>query len=559
MIPDRLNLIWIGPPAPPWVTDLVRRNRVINKTYDVRVHGEEVLLPAYRRHYAAATDICQRSDLLRYSALQRYGGWYLDCDFLPLRPLADAGRAYGLDATGSRRMLVTEQHWQHCPRWTIANGVLAATADCPAWEPLNAAIAATDPATATRVTYGPALMVRLVRDHPDLFVVAGWPLWYPLPRNRAVAAYRAIVSLGRDPDESRRLCPETHGELPWAIHLWQGGSIELPTPPGLWWAAKGRPGGPLAGVRAGVVATHGQWLAQEQPFRAIADGLVAAGCQTVEVHAPDTWPMFSNRPNLVVVWNGRREPTLSVAAAAEAAGAVVLRVEHGFFDRRRHSQIDHRGILHWASWATPDVLAGRPPADGESRLAHAWPHLPPAPAAKRSGYVLVLGQCPGDTQLGESDIRLPIDLVRMTARSLPPGTPALFRPHPLAHQWIGAADRFMTVEAAGNLADVIASARLAVTINSNAGNEALALGCPVAAVGPALYLTAGLAHPLAISTFRNDLLAALDARPPDPTRVRRYLRVLAAHQHSPEEFRTGAPLVRAYFAARPQAATAEVA
>ena len=549
MIPRHIHFVWIGGALPAWATRNVEAWRSLNPGWTVQVHGEEVLLERYRRHYVAASDVCMRSDLLRYSALQRCGGgWYMDCDFWPFRPLADIASAYVL---GGRRMFLAEQHWQQSPMWTTANGVIGAAPDAEAWQVIDRIIAGIDPAHAGRVSYGPAVMRQALAAAPDAFLRAGWPMFFPLPRERALAAYRAFAHYGWSADHARNLCPETGGQVPFMLHLWQGGSPDLPAEPGLWW--RQQPGdGRLAGIRAGLVASRGQWQDGTQPFRSIANGLAALGCD-VEVRQAETWPMFANRPELVVLWNGRRGATRAIAEAARKSQAVVLYAEHGFFDRRQHSQLDHAGILHWASWAT-DLAETTAvlPRNAERRLNDVWPGGLLPMRRGTQGIVLVLGQVPGDSQLDDCDNRIliPKELVRQVAGALPKDVPAVFRPHPLAQAHIGVAGRYMTVDLDTPLRELVREARLAVMVNSNAGNECLAWGCPVAAFGPSLYGMAGVAHPLTVDRLAADMRAALAADPPESRRVSRYLQTLACRQYSQAELSAGLPILTSYLRAR---------
>ena len=108
-------------------------------------------------------------------------------------------------------------------------------------------------------------------------------------------------------------------------------------------------------------------------------------------------------------------------------------------------------------------------------LARVWPH-PLRQFHSRSGYVLVLGQLPRDSQVDESELKLSTPLEKVVARSRPPGVEAVFRPHPRAREKNAS---YLPRCKAETLAEAIEGARFAVMINSNSGNECLALGCPV--------------------------------------------------------------------------------
>ncbi|HUX01469.1 MAG TPA: glycosyltransferase, partial [Phycisphaerae bacterium] len=121
MIPRILHFVWIGDaPMPEWAERNLDAFGRLNPDYEVMIHGEEVLLDRYRPIYDRITDLCSRADLLRYSALQRYGGFYFDIDFWPLRPLDDLVRAWSLNGD---TMFLTEQNGHLNPALPIANGV----------------------------------------------------------------------------------------------------------------------------------------------------------------------------------------------------------------------------------------------------------------------------------------------------------------------------------------------------------------------------------------------------------------------------------------------------
>jgi hypothetical protein len=284
------------------------------------------------------------------------------------------------------------------------------------------------------------------------------------------------------------------------------------------------------------------------PFQFIAKGLLAQGAESVEVVEPSDRMIFATAPRVIFLWNGRRGNHAGTLAAARARNAAIIRLEHGFFSRDRYSQADHEGILHWASWA--QVLGGEiePPDGADERLASVWSDPLVDVKARRGGYVLVIGQVPGDTQLEDSEVTLPRDACNLVKTWLPkiaPGVKAVFRPHPKAP--VGstlAAHQLLPPTTAPTLKEAVAGARFVVTINSNSGNEALAWGCPVLAFGPAVYLAAGVARKATPRTFREDLKAMFDGWTPDAARVRAYLTTLAARQWNNDEFADGACLVK---------------
>ncbi|HUU31272.1 MAG TPA: glycosyltransferase [Phycisphaerae bacterium] len=535
MIPRILHLVWIGDaPMPPWAERNLDAFRRLNPDYDIRIHGEEVLLDRYRAVYDRITELCSRADLLRYSALQRYGGgFYFDVDYWPMRPLDDIVRAWNLDG---RTMFITEQNGHMNPKLTHNNGVLAATAECPAWTEINAAVdhAATGPLG--RCTFGPVLMTELQKRSPGLFTVGEWPWFYPAGPGRAGRLY-SVCADGRQ-DYMRRVAP-TGGQYPFAMHLWAGGKSEIrqSSPDMIAHLPPTTSDGPWAGLRVAFPMIEAQWRDQTQCFRSICEGLAAIGCDVEVRKLHDDDPLET--ADLCVNWNGRKGHYRRIADMARKRGTPTLHVEHGFFDRRECVQIDHAGILHWASWR--DQLATPAPADGARRLARVWPH-DLKPFRKRKGYVLVLGQIKGDAQLIESEIREPTPLDKMLHRSLERhGLEGRFRPHPRSPDALAREipPHFCPRNPGSTLEEDIAGARFAVTINSNAGNECLALGCPVLCFGPALYAQGGVALQTPQTDFQKNLKIMVDGWRPATAVVRNYLHWLACRQWNQAELRQG--------------------
>jgi capsule polysaccharide modification protein KpsS len=80
-----------------------------------------------------------------------------------------------------------------------------------------------------------------------------------------------------------------------------------------------------------------------------------------------------------------------------------------------------------------------------------------------------------------------------------------------------------------------------LTVNSNAGNEALAMGCPVLCVGPALYAMAGVAMLTHLVNLAGRIAWMRDCRF-DEAAVKNYLYHLACRQWTGEELAEGTAL-----------------
>ncbi len=538
MIPKILHFAWHNTDLPAWAKHNIDRFRELNPGYIVTVHTPSVLLDRYQALSDSMARMDNRSDLWRYSALRRHGGWWFDVDYWPLRPVDDIVHAYGLDGS---KFFVTEQHFQKKAELTTAAGCLAATADSPVWDTINDKLDALEPGLAGNM-FGPGLLTECMAEMPDSFATGAWPWFYPAGIEDAKQIYGAIDAGGDPADLLQVPMRLTGGQLPFVMHLWAGGGEVLPTHAGPTTGAGSTPKerraakDELAGLNVGVVCSNDQWKHDEFPFKALADGLRDIGCKVQTCVPDDSWPLFSPAVDVIFLWNGRRHPA-AMMAGMEAAGVPAIRMELGFFNRHNYTQLDHVGFNHMASWA--DDWAIGPESAAAGRLWKVWPR-DLVPVIARPGRVVVLGQVAGDTQLLESETADSAVLFRAVCQAVGDRADVVYRPHPTTR-------RQPTVDAAhhtsGTLEEDVAGAAFVVTINSNSGNEALAMGCPVLCLGPALYERAGVARKATIGNMQEGVTAMLDGRAPDPVRVMRYLYRLAARQWSQEELANGNVLV----------------
>ena len=124
MIPKTIHLIWIGDLTAD-ATEAVALHTGLNPHHDVRLHRDDrELLPQYRELYALVKLPQLRADLLRWSLLEQYGGWYFDIDICPRRPVEDAEKELRLDGS---LMFLTE-------RGALPNNdIIAVGRDWPHW------------------------------------------------------------------------------------------------------------------------------------------------------------------------------------------------------------------------------------------------------------------------------------------------------------------------------------------------------------------------------------------------------------------------------------------
>jgi hypothetical protein len=285
-------------------------------------------------------------------------------------------------------------------------------------------------------------------------------------------------------------------------------------------------------MRAAIICTNESWVDTRSPIRAVAAGLKHLGCDVAPTAIGD-WPIFATFPDVAFIWNGVHGRRGLIADKIRKCGVPVLVMERGFLDRFNHTQIDHAGFNHTASWAVD--LAGPAPVGGVARFARLIETIgPPRPVKPRSsGHILILGQVPGDAQLRDSEISHAEDLVRAVEKAAGPGVELRFRPHPLGKWRTRRGDWTTTLD--GELADAVDAARFAITINSNSANDVLLRGCPVLCLGPALQAIAGVAIQTSLAGLQRNIELMLDGWKPDSRRVLSYLHWLAARQWTIDE------------------------
>ena len=227
MIPHEFHWIWIGGELPDWVRDNIRMFQRLNPEFGSTLHGEEVLLKDLKTAYAGITgphEYARKSDLLRLSALILHGGWYLDCDILPIRPLAELYFNYN---NFPKHCYVTHGAYSNGKR-LIANGVIATTECSPFLQEAHRTILARNPQDTTQWdTYGPRLFTDLVERDPSLAHVGLIDDFYRIQdRSQSMRAYTRIRNAGY----TREAVVRELGEpLPFGMHQSQQDETALAT------------------------------------------------------------------------------------------------------------------------------------------------------------------------------------------------------------------------------------------------------------------------------------------------------------------------------------------
>lgn len=503
---------------PNWARDCVEEMRRLNPDHDVIIHDAESI-----PHDLAS--VCVEaaphflSDAIRFAVLREYGGWYLDLDTWPLRPLADAERAYALDGSQFALSRMGE----------VGRMELAATPLCCGQGHTIASEMIEAIKSTPRVEYsswGPILLTDVLKNRTDCVRMnaADW-----LPCHKRVAVDVALRIRRRGNGAARFIAsgaaPET---VPYAIHLFANDNSKIA------WDADAR--NPSDKPVAWLMYFETRLPQVVHFFGAAKEGLESAGFRVARVSPTKK---IADLPDLLVTWNGLRYGTNTINNCRQS-GIPVLFAELGFFDRNRHWQLDHMGFCHRASWATSDRIANMATTERAFKKLNRLAPKRDLVRCRPDGVPLILGQVPNDTQLDDSEIKSPLELDKLIHRS---GLhSAHFRPHPKDHKYMERKNRgktFAQLSPKVTLSEALAESKYCITINSNSIVEALCAGVPIMAYGPSAAIEAGAVYPATIATTRDAIDAMENGWCPDQKNVDDYLCALAANQYGMDEIKRG--------------------
>lgn len=522
---------------PEWAEYNISEFVALNPDHEVMVHDESVLLDEITPYYRQVPedDYACKADILRICALKKFGGWYFDTDFWAFRSVSDIEHAYQLDG---ERLFLAKQTGNVNPANWLTNSIIAIKAGHPIIDDLLKRII--DTPAPSGIKLGPQLVMEYADDNPEKVVLGDASWFFPADYHNAVANYARIRAGYKE--VALTMNSDTLNQTPFVMHLWAGGKPVLEDKRGdrTIVATLNPDGDKLAGVVLNELQAKLVHVRADHPMRCAAEGLAHLGYR-VEVRTEAEWPCFSRKPDVIAVWNGLREPLSDRVQSAVKEGITVFRIEHGWFDRKNYHQCDPKGILHWSS--ITKLLNQEPPAEYKQRFESVWDRpIRPVAVNKSSDTILVIGQTVGDTQLNESEIVSPLQLDKAVCRAIEGlGVKAEFRPHPLDHQYTHR-DRkhYLPTSQYATLEEALENCRYVITINSNAGVEAIANGRPVLCFGPATYAQAGVAW----RTTKHNLrihIECMEMYEADQKAVENYLYWLAGKQYSLEEFKRGIP------------------
>jgi len=218
MIPKKIHFIWIGSELPRWVNSLIiKRWKKLNPDFQIVVHGEELLETCsseYRKMFDKLEDVSSKSDILRLAVLKKEGGWYFDCDFVPLRPMSELYEAYDM----SKNCFLTKQWDVGVKR--IANGIIGISQDAEAWDEIDKAFEETARGELVRTSFGPLLTTRVVTRTPHV-TIGQVKDFYPIRFQADTWPYLSRFVKSNYSDAEKKIVFKDLN--PFMFHLWLGG------------------------------------------------------------------------------------------------------------------------------------------------------------------------------------------------------------------------------------------------------------------------------------------------------------------------------------------------
>jgi hypothetical protein len=161
--------------------------------------------------------------------------------------------------------------------------------------------------------------------------------------------------------------------------------------------------------------------------------------------------------DLAIIW-GHGKP--DIIAHQRANGADYLVMERGYLgDRMKFTSLGFNGLNGRATFGPTGNPSDRWEKHGFKMQP--WKH--------DGGYVLIMGQVPGDQSIRHLNIR---DVLSAIVSELGTRT-VYYRPHPLAHETWAPAPVYY-----GTLAEALSGASQVITVNSNSAVDAVLAGVP---------------------------------------------------------------------------------
>jgi hypothetical protein len=257
------------------------------------------------------------------------------------------------------------------------------------------------------------------------------------------------------------------------------------------------------------------------PLTAWADGLRSVGLDAVWTYHHD---FMAHACDAVAIY-GLRGSGGDILSYFAKRGVPVVVLDHGYMKRVNVEADLRTGYLQVSMGGLGWTPATAPSTDRFDALG-----VTPRQRTPRSlRRAVIMGQVPFDASHRLSAEQLTARYEAIAAELAAAGIPEIaFRGHPLGH---GVCPRIQA-DGIRSLADALAGADLVVSLNSNAGLDAILDGCPAATCMPSHYGELAYQWPV-----RPAVIA-----PPPPTRILSFLARLAYAQWTDPEIRQGKPL-----------------
>jgi len=214
---------------PVWVENNIARWKSLNPKYTFFVHDGKSIPNRYKWVYDRvkqvmqpstdhkSADICTLSDVVRLAWLREKGGWYFDCDMIPLRPIDDLYSEYGLH-TGC---FLSKQWEQGEKRINVA--AMGFSTGAHAWNEIDTAINEYRDVTKTieRTSFGPLLTTRVSNRCPAVSIGKVSDFYHIRfnPVGHAIQVYKELHDSNYAPAIMHK---HFAGVQPYGLYLWMG-------------------------------------------------------------------------------------------------------------------------------------------------------------------------------------------------------------------------------------------------------------------------------------------------------------------------------------------------
>lgn len=202
-IPRIIHQIWMGPLEPP--LEAMKSWQELHPDWEYRLWNEDNIPKLQNQEaFDLSDNYPQKSDILRYEILKRFGGVYIDSDEYCLKPIDVLMSEW--DETGYKLILGKEGSLDRPD--LVANTVMVATPSHPFLDAMVDGIDVDRPGEAWELT-GPQYLTNMLAEHkPEVHLLEA-KVFYPIHHRDKENREISLSKLKQD--------PEIYG-----VHLWTG-------------------------------------------------------------------------------------------------------------------------------------------------------------------------------------------------------------------------------------------------------------------------------------------------------------------------------------------------